>query len=254
MGRFVIGGRGWGRMGGDSPPISCTARSPAACCWWTRRWGLGAGGTLSPENFLETSDAEGITTGWPVYALTVVRCRCLLDLPRLSHLPVCLHVCMRLAMCGSHASRNVWSAFTPACKPALAVALAPAPARPPRPRLGAGCPFCLRRLPIPGRPRACLPRLPDSDQPFPPVSPEWGGASRLPRPNNDGSSRPHSRPHRSPKLAPQPGFLPRRRRGRSLPSPCERLPSLGPRMSPQAPPTRSRSLVFLGFAQENVFF
>jgi hypothetical protein len=28
----------------------------------------------------------------------------------------------------------------------------------------------LRRLPIPGRPRACLPRLPDSLQPFPPVS------------------------------------------------------------------------------------
>jgi hypothetical protein len=53
--------------------------------------------------------------------------------------------------------------------------------------------------------RACLPRLPASLQPFPPVSPERGGASRLPRPNNDGTSRPHSRPHCPPNLAPQPG-------------------------------------------------
>ncbi len=107
---------------------------------------------------------------------------------------------------------------------------------------------------FPYRPRACLLRLPDSLQPFPPVSPERGGASRLPRPNNDGSSRPHSRPHRPPKLAPQPGFLPRRRRGRSLPSTCARLPSVGPRMSPQAPPTRSRSPVILGLAQGVGFF
>ncbi len=93
-------------------------------------------------------------------------------------------------------SRIVWPAFTPACKPALAFALAPAPARPAAraracpfrlrrrrlpipgadlsPALGRGlCPF---RLPIPGRPRACLPRLPYSLQPFPPVSPERGGA------------------------------------------------------------------------------
>ncbi len=101
----------------------------------------------------------------------------------LSHLPVRSHVCTRPALCGSHASRIVWPAFTPASKPALAVALAPAPARPARPRLGAGCPFRLRRLPRTGRPRACLPL-----RPFPPVSPERGGASCLPRPANRLSS------------------------------------------------------------------
>jgi hypothetical protein len=53
----------------------------------------------------------------------------------------------------------------------------------------------------------------------------------------------------APNLAPQPGFLPRRWRGRSLPSPCTRLRSLGPRMSPEAPATRSRSLVILGLGQ-----
>jgi hypothetical protein len=75
-----------------------------------------------------------------------------------------------------HAPRIVWPAFTPQCKPALALALAPAPARPARPRLGAGCvpPVCADHRT--GRPRACLPRLPDSLQPFPPVSPERGGA------------------------------------------------------------------------------
>ncbi len=169
----------------------------------------------------KTSDAEGITTGGPCPCLDRVR----VVRGAVVHLTCPVHstylyVC-RFTMCGPHASRIVWPAFTPACKPALASVRSVPSVRPFR-----------QELPIPGRPRACLPRLPDSLQPFPPVSPEQGGASRLPRPNNDGSSRPHSRPHRPPKLAPQTGFLLRRRRGLSLPSPCARLPSLGPRMYP----------------------
>jgi hypothetical protein len=170
--------------------------------------------------------------------------------PVLSHLPVRSHVCMRPAVCGQHASRIVWPAFTPACTPALALALAPAPERPARPRLAAGC--VRSDFPYPAVRARAFPACPTAFSP--PSLSLLSGAARLPRPNNDGTSRPHCRPHRPPKLAPQPGFLPRRRRGRSLHSPCARLPSLGPRMSPQAPPTRSRSLVFLGLGQSTVFF
>jgi hypothetical protein len=63
----------------------------------------------SPWN-LETSDAEGITTGGHVHALdrahvvrgAVVHMTC----PVLSHLPVCSHVCMRPALGGPQASRQ----------------------------------------------------------------------------------------------------------------------------------------------------
>ncbi len=193
-----------------------------------------------------------------------------LDLPH-SLLPVRSHVCTRPALCGPHASRIVWPAITPACKPALALALAPAHERPAlarawlslsvptshtrpsaadavptnhqptgstdqsrgiwRPRApgravavspapGRGlCPFHQRRypdshtsdcrLPIPGRPRACLPRLPASLQPFPPVSPERGGASRLPPAANrlsfwqprDSFAKPRGSPTRDPARA-----------------------------------------------------
>ena len=96
--------------------------------------------------------------------------------------PTCLFARLqRPALCSPHASRIVWPAFTPACTPALALALAPAPERPARPRLGAACVRSDCRLPIPGRPRACLPRLPARLPPFPPVSPERGGASLSPR-------------------------------------------------------------------------
>jgi hypothetical protein len=105
-----------------------------------------------------------------------------------------------------------------------------------------------------GRPRGCLPRLPAGLQPFPPVSPERGGAFGSPPPAYRLSFwQPRDSQSRL-KLAPQPGFLPRRRRRRSLPCPCARLPSLGPRKSPQAPPTRSRSLVIPGLGQSTVFF
>ncbi len=106
-------------------------------------------------------------------------CRCPLHLSR-SPPPTCLFACL-------HASRNVW----PACVPhrihapmqarvgARACACARAACSP---ALGRGLrPFHLRRLLIPGRPRACLIRLPDSLQPFPPFSPERGSAFCLPR-------------------------------------------------------------------------
>jgi hypothetical protein len=104
-------------------------------------------------------------------------------------------------------SRIVWPAFTPQCKPALALALAPAPARPARPHLGAVCvpSVCART----GRRRACLPRLPDSLQPFPTVSPERGGAFGSPPPANrlsfiqprDSFAEPRDSPTRDPARA-----------------------------------------------------
>ncbi len=128
--------------------------------------------------------------------------------------------------------------------------------RPARPHLGAACVCSDCRLPIPGRPCACLPRLPARLPPLPPVSPERGGASCPPPANRLSSWERVATSWESvaPNLAPQPGFLQRRRRARSLPSPCARLPRLGPRMSPQAPPTRSRSLVKPGLAQGVGFF
>ncbi len=80
---------------------------------------------------------------------------------------------------------------------------------PARPRLGAACVRSDCRLPIPGRPRACLPRLPGSLQPFPPVSPERGGASCLPRPAirlsfwqpRDSFAKPRGSPTRDPARA-----------------------------------------------------
>jgi hypothetical protein len=96
---------------------------------------------------------------------------------------------------------------------------------PARPRLGFP-------IPIPSA-RACLPRLPDSLQPFPPVSPERGGASCLPRPANRLSSCRYARPafpktrdpanQQSAWLA-DPRSSPRRRYRRSLPSGFARLP------------------------------
>ena len=86
-----------------------------------------------------------------------------LTCPVLSHLPVCSHVCTRPALCGPHASRVAWPALTPACKPALALALAPAPEQPARPRLGAGCvrsdfPYpAVRARAFPACPTACSP-------------------------------------------------------------------------------------------------
>jgi hypothetical protein len=60
-----------------------------------------------------------------------------------------------------------------------------------------------------GRPRACLPLLPDSLQPFPPVSPERGGAFCLPGPANrlsfaeprDSFAKPRGSPTRDPARA-----------------------------------------------------
>jgi hypothetical protein len=117
---------------------------------------------------------------------------------------------------------------------------------PARPRLGFPIPIPSARVPSP--------LCPPFPQPFPPVSPERGGAFGSPRRLIDFRSGSHVTPQSRLKLAPQPGFLPRRRRGRSLPSPCARLPSLGPRMSSQAPQSSPRSLVKPGFVQETVFF
>ncbi len=152
--------------------------------------------------------------------------------------------------CRSWYPRCYCTAWMRKCQPAMVIGQWPMPAMPAN-HLQPSIAGPAHGLPSP---RACVPRLLDSLQPFPPVSPERGGASRLPCPNNDDTRRPHSRPHRPPKLAPQPGFLPRRRPGRSLPSTCARLPSLGPRMSPQAPPTCSRSLVILGLGEGVGFF
>ncbi len=71
---------------------------------------------------------------------------------------------MRPELCGPHASRIVWPAFTPACKPALALALAPAPARPARPRLG-GCVRSVSRLPYPAVRAGAFPACPTACSP-----------------------------------------------------------------------------------------
>ncbi len=172
--------------------------------------------------------------------------------PVLSHLHVCSHVCMHHALCGLHASHIVWPACTPGRVGGRACACARAICSP---ALKCGlCPVCAEtwirafRGPFPACPPACRP-------------------SRLSLPS--GAARPVALPANrfsfwervatswesvAPNLAPQPGICQRRRRHRSLPCPCAGQPSLGPRMSPQAPPTRSRSLAFSGFGQENVFF
>ncbi len=158
----------------------------------------------------------------------------------LSHLPVCSHVCvarMRPALCGPHASRIVWPAFTPA----LALALAAAPARPVRPRLGAGCVHsvcadypepAVRARAFPACPTACSPSclslLSGAARSAPP---RWLIDFRLPagtlscRPQNPRSS-------------------PRRRYHRSLPSRCARMPSLGPRGAAPVPQFRRLPSVF----------
>ncbi len=168
--------------------------------------------------------------------------------PILSHLPVRSHVCMRPALCGPHSrphARLRWRsrlrlrmsgllarAWERAVLPSALMLNPPttnpqvqptnlggsarygigllAPGRAAglriwhaaRPRLG---------FPIPNtvRARGCLPRLPDSLQPFPPVSPERGGASCLPRPANrlsfiqprDSFAEPRDSPTRDPARA-----------------------------------------------------
>jgi hypothetical protein len=111
-------------------------------------------------------------------------CRCPHDLSR-SLPPTCLFA--RL-----HASRNA-RVGAGGCACACAAC---------SPELGRGlCPF---RLPRTGRPRACLPHLPDSLQPFPPVSPQRGTAFGSPLPANLPSSCRRYAPVRSPKPAIQP--------------------------------------------------
>jgi hypothetical protein len=122
---------------------------------------------------------------------------------------------MRPALCGPHSRPHASPRWWPRLR--LSGVLARAWAR------AVSNPFALTFNTRPTfHTRPCLPHWPSRLLPFPHVYPERGGASRLPRPNNDGTSR----PHHPPKLAPQTGFLPRWRRGRSLPSPCAHLPSL----------------------------
>ncbi len=194
-----------------------------------------------------TSDAEGITTGGRVHALTVsVWSGVHSSLDRSCSLPPYLSV--RTFACAPHASQPAASGLARVGDRDCACARAAC-----SPELGRGlCPVCadfpepaVRARAFPACPTACSPSR---------LSLLSGAARPVSLAQSDGSRRPHSRPHRPPKLAPRPGFLQRRRRGRSLTSPCARLPSLGPWVSPQAPPTRSRSLAFSGFGQENVFF
>ncbi len=176
--------------------------------------------------------------------------------PVLSHLPVCSHVCtrpalcarMRPALCGPHSRPHA------------------SPRRRSRLRLRmSGLLACAQVRPV-SVPTADSHTRPSARVPSPPARPPAALPACLsraglrvlsPPPANRLSSWERvatSWESVAPNLAPQPGFLQRRRRGRSLPSPCARLPRLGPRMSPQAPPTRSRSLVILGLAQGVGFF
>jgi hypothetical protein len=89
--------------------------------------------------------------------------------PVLYHLPVCSHVCLRPVI--------VWPACVPHCvarKPAgrqrpharLALALAPPPERPARPRLGAGCvPYVCADFPEPAVRARAFPACPTACRP-----------------------------------------------------------------------------------------
>jgi hypothetical protein len=179
-----------------------------------------------------TSDAEGINIGGPCDALDCVRGVWGALLPMTSpYLSVRTFACvphnvarMRPALCGPHASQP------PATLRALALALAPAPARPARPR---------GLHPVRQRRRrvghfACLPRLPAA---LPACLSGAGQRVLSPSPANRLSfiqpRNSFAEPCDSPTCDPaRAGYR------RSLPSRCARLPSLGPRGAAPAPQFR----------------
>jgi hypothetical protein len=206
----------------------------------------------------ETSDAEGVTLCSRVHALTVSVWSGVplsLTCPVLSHLLsvrtfACVQQCvarMRPALCGPHSRPHASPRWRSRLRLSglLARAWARAVSVPSAPTFHT-------------RPSACVPSPPALPACRPSrLSLLRRAQSPVATPANQISSWDRVAPSWesvAPNLAPQPGFLPRRRRGRSLPSPCARLPSLGNRMYPQAPPTRSRSLVILGLAQGVGFF